>query len=232
MAPLKKPNACPRCFSTWLAAFENCIAAGSCVLVLSGCASSSVWYQEGKLDSEAERDLRDCKYDAVKHGYVQPSPYGDPIASGIAAGISQSFRQNDIIIACMEAKGYRRIPYAQSTRDNRMFPQAAVSNPATDPKPNVNGIGGIGVIVDPNPSGFLVLNVGTGGPAAKAGVKAGDIITEIDGLPTSGMEMDEGLTKLRGAIGTTVSLAVRRARSGLLTLRVTRDETTNLRYPQ
>jgi len=44
------------------------------------------------------------------------------------------------------------------------------------------------------------------GPAARAGVIAGDIITEIDGSPVAGLTLDPVLARLRGAPGTSVRL--------------------------
>ena len=47
-------------------------------------------------------------------------------------------------------------------------------------------------------------------PAAKAGIKSGDIIVEIDGHLTSGYTLDEAVAKMRGKPGTTISLAIKR----------------------
>lgn len=51
-----------------------------------------------------------------------------------------------------------------------------------------------------------VLRPTDNGPAAKAGVTAGDVITEIDGTPVNGLTLDPVLAKLRGAPGTSVRL--------------------------
>ena len=45
-----------------------------------------------------------------------------------------------------------------------------------------------------------------GGPAEKAGVKAGDLITEIDDVTTKGLTIGQVLDKLRGRPGTSVKL--------------------------
>ncbi len=46
-------------------------------------------------------------------------------------------------------------------------------------------------------------------PAAKAGIKAGDIILEIDGKSTEGMSLPQIVLTIRGAQGTTVNLLVK-----------------------
>ncbi len=50
-------------------------------------------------------------------------------------------------------------------------------------------------------------------PAYKLGIKAGDIITEIDGESTEGMSLNEAMKRLRGARGTEVVIKI--AREGL-----------------
>ncbi|GEP61196.1 hypothetical protein RSO01_83620 [Reyranella soli] len=49
-----------------------------------------------------------------------------------------------------------------------------------------------------------------GGPAQKAGVKAGDLVTEIDGVGTRGLDLNQVLDKLRGRAGTPVRLKITR----------------------
>jgi carboxyl-terminal processing protease len=48
-----------------------------------------------------------------------------------------------------------------------------------------------------------------GGPARMAGVKAGDLIEEIDGVPTTGQDLPKIIDRLRGAEGTVVTIVVR-----------------------
>ncbi len=50
-----------------------------------------------------------------------------------------------------------------------------------------------------------------GTPAAKAGIEPGDRITRIDGQPTAGMTLDDVVTRLRGAAGSSVRLTLERA---------------------
>ena len=69
---------------------------------------------------------------------------------------------------------------------------------------------GIGVRIDPSDDGRpIVVGVFDGSPAAKAGVRVGDIITEVDGKTTTGHDMDEVAGWVRGEPGTTVKIVVR-----------------------
>lgn len=47
-------------------------------------------------------------------------------------------------------------------------------------------------------------------PGAKAGIQAGDYIVAIDGTPTPDLTMNEALSKLRGEVGTPVTLSILR----------------------
>lgn len=65
-----------------------------------------------------------------------------------------------------------------------------------------------------------------GAPAAKAGLKAHDIITSIDNESTSGMSVDTAVSKIRGKKGSTVTLQVLRDKTQNLTFAITRDDIT------
>jgi len=67
---------------------------------------------------------------------------------------------------------------------------------------------GIGVMLSDDAGVFTVTKVLTGSPAETAGVKAGDVITAVDGTTTTGMSFDVLTTKIRGAAGTKVTITV------------------------
>ncbi|MGK7909811.1 MAG: S41 family peptidase [Synechococcus sp.] len=60
-------------------------------------------------------------------------------------------------------------------------------------------------------TGELVVEAPTvGAPASEAGIRAGDILTQIDGKSTAGMELTEAVNLIRGEVDTDVELTVRR----------------------
>ncbi len=61
-------------------------------------------------------------------------------------------------------------------------------------------------------------------PAAKAGLLAGDYITDIDDETVIGLTLNEVVSKLRGKVGTKVKIAIRRANTKPFTVTLTRDE--------
>jgi len=77
---------------------------------------------------------------------------------------------------------------------------------------NPPAFGGIGVIlhVDAKTTALVVDDVIPGGPADRAGLRAGDAIVAIDGVATSGQSIDAMQGRLRGALGTTVRISYAR----------------------
>jgi len=61
-------------------------------------------------------------------------------------------------------------------------------------------------------------------PAARAGIKPGDLILMIDGAPVTDMTLSEAVEKLRGAIGTSVKLTLRREGNDPFELSLTRAD--------
>lgn len=62
-----------------------------------------------------------------------------------------------------------------------------------------------------------------GFPADKAGLRAKDAIVAINGTSTSGMSVDDAVSKIRGKKGTQVTLRIIRNKSEQLNLTITRD---------
>lgn len=69
---------------------------------------------------------------------------------------------------------------------------------------------GIGARVDMAEEGLVIVAPFPGTPAAEAGLEPGDIVLEIDGRTTQGMDLLEAVSLVRGERGTVVSLKVRR----------------------
>jgi len=70
--------------------------------------------------------------------------------------------------------------------------------------------GGLGIEVTMDNGLVKVVSPIDDTPAAKAGFKAGDYITHIDGETVIGLNLNEAVSKMRGKIGTKVKLSVRR----------------------
>jgi C-terminal processing protease CtpA/Prc len=69
---------------------------------------------------------------------------------------------------------------------------------------------GVGMGIEIADGGVKVINPREDGPAANAGAKAGDVITEIDDVRIKGFNIDQIINKLRGAINSQVRLKISR----------------------
>ncbi len=67
---------------------------------------------------------------------------------------------------------------------------------------------GIGAYVGMKEEQITIVAPIVGSPADKAGIRAGDVILEIDGNSTSGLSVEEVVLRIRGPEGTSVSLLV------------------------
>jgi carboxyl-terminal processing protease len=67
---------------------------------------------------------------------------------------------------------------------------------------------GIGAYVSVDEGNLVIIAPIADSPADKAGIRAGDIIMEIDGEPVGDMSLGEAILKIRGPRGTSVTLMV------------------------
>jgi carboxyl-terminal processing protease len=75
---------------------------------------------------------------------------------------------------------------------------------------NGSGFGGIGAIVASSRQGLQIVSPLPNAPAAKAGLRAGDVVTAIDGKSVLNMTGDSAIARIHGRSGTPVHLTVRR----------------------
>jgi carboxyl-terminal processing protease len=68
---------------------------------------------------------------------------------------------------------------------------------------------GVGMSVTPIDEGLRIVAVYDGSPAARGGLKKGDVITEVDGKSIAGASSEESTTRIKGPAGTEVKLTVR-----------------------
>ncbi|MDE6635101.1 MAG: PDZ domain-containing protein, partial [Lachnospiraceae bacterium] len=84
--------------------------------------------------------------------------------------------------------------------------------------------GGIGTYVTQNvkTGDIVIVNPFEGAPADKAGIKSGDILTEIDGKSVIGLELDDIVAMMKGEAGTSVTIGIQRDGNNL-TVEVVRE---------
>lgn len=72
---------------------------------------------------------------------------------------------------------------------------------------------GIGILVTgpPEREEITIISPVFGTPAYRAGIHAGDVIVAIDGVSTSGMKMNDAISKIKGPRGSKLKLTIKRA---------------------
>lgn len=72
------------------------------------------------------------------------------------------------------------------------------------------GFGGLGIVIGIRDEDLTVISPIEGTPASRAGLKAGDMITRIGEESTINMPLHEAVDRLRGEVGTAISIEVMR----------------------
>ncbi|MCE2965411.1 MAG: S41 family peptidase [Alphaproteobacteria bacterium] len=83
--------------------------------------------------------------------------------------------------------------------------------------------GGLGIEVTQENGFVKVISPIDETPAARAGVKAGDLITHLDGEPVVGLTLQEAVERMRGLVGTALKITIRREGVEPFDLTLTRD---------
>ena len=69
---------------------------------------------------------------------------------------------------------------------------------------------GLGILVTKRNDQVTVITPLEGTPAARLGIRAGDVIAEVEGVSTDDLSLDEVVKRLKGPKGTTVSIKIKR----------------------
>ncbi len=116
-----------------------------------------------------------------------------------------------------------RTDYVEPVSDNKLI-ESALNGMLTSLDPHSNYMneksfadmriqtkgefGGLGIEVTMESGLVKVVSPIDDTPAAKAGIKPGDLIAEIDGTAVMGMTLSDAVEKMRGPIGTMVKITV------------------------
>ena len=177
-----------------LVVFGLGIGVGNGSLVISGNAS-----QNGHLPNSLDYSSVNQLYQAIKTNY-DGKLTEQQLLDGMKAGLA-------------EATGD---PYTEyfNAKDAKDF-NAQLQGSFT-------GVGAeLGQDSDKN---LIVVAPIDGSPAAKAGLRAQDIIVKIDGKSTAGMSIDDAVKKIRGEKDTKVTLDIFRNKSESISLTITRAD--------
>ena len=118
-----------------------------------------------------------------------------------------------------------RAEYVDDTSDNSLV-ESAINGMLTSLDPHSNYLntknfndmkvqtrgefGGLGIEVSMENGLVKVVSPIDDTPAARAGLKPGDLITHLDGEPVQGMTLPEAVEKMRGPVSSEIKLTIRR----------------------
>lgn len=118
---------------------------------------------------------------------------------GAASVVAAAFQHNSRIVGGL-----------QVSDGARLGPITIALTPlAEGEKPKIE-LAGIGAVLSAADDGLRITQLIEGGGAADAGMAVGDVITAIDGQPVLELGMNGAIQRIRGVVGTTVTLSVRR----------------------
>lgn len=85
---------------------------------------------------------------------------------------------------------------------------------------NQGRYGGIGLYVRRTEDGLMIRELTAGAPAEAAGLNVGDLIREVDGISVRELSVDEVLNRVRGPVGSSVTLTISSPDKPLMTQRL------------
>jgi carboxyl-terminal processing protease len=137
-------------------------------------------------------------FTTIQQHYVKPNPNGVKLTEGAASGMVNALGDQ-----------FSRYMTPQEYSANQSF---------------LNGqFAGIGASVEQKGTQIVIASILPGTPAEKAGLKAGDVITAVDGQSTKSWTADDAVNHIRGKANTQVQVQV--SRNGqTLTFNLTREE--------
>jgi len=85
-----------------------------------------------------------------------------------------------------------------------------------------SGYGGIGVTFERKGSSFYIVDVFIGSPAASSGLAAGETVTAINGISTATLSTEDFSSKVRGPLGSSLTLTIKSRTNQLRDVQLTR----------
>jgi carboxyl-terminal processing protease len=159
-------------------------------------ARSLLFYTPPK--SNVDYRTLDEVFTTIQQHYVKANPNGVKLTEGAASGMVNALGDQ-----------FSRYLTPDEYRANQSFLSGQFA--------------GIGASVQQKADQVVIVSILPGTPAETAGLKAGDVITGVDGQSTKGWTADDAVNHIRGKAGTVVKLQV--SRNGqTLTFDLTRQE--------
>ena len=154
------------------------------VLVTTGAAAGFLWPDDDFFALRKNFEIFGAVYEELATGYVEEIPPEDLMRAGV-----------DAMLAKLD-------PYTTFVDEAESADLSIIKH---------GRYGGVGLSVARRAGRTVVTAPLEGASGYKQGVRAGDIITRVDGRPVEGLSMADVQHLLRGEPGTSVTLTVKRA---------------------
>ena len=115
----------------------------------------------------------------------------------------------EVDVTAIEDAAADAMVYALGDRWSYYIPAASFQDHVDSMNNSYVGVG-ITIMVAEDGTGFLITKVEENGPAAEAGLQAGDVIVAISGQSAAGMTTSDASALVKGQEGTTVDMTIRR----------------------
>ena len=163
---------------------------------LGGHPDNLPGFARDALVGDSEGRLYDEALDEIADNYYRRVDKDKLLDEGLAAGIKSL---DDRFSAYFDPKTYKEFEAATE-----------------------GSFEGVGLTVAEVERGLRVMTVFDGSPARRAGIRARDVITEVDGEPIAGKTAEQATALIKGPAGTIVTLAVVTGSEAPRTLRLRR----------
>ncbi len=161
------------------------------------------------------------------------------LSRDVGAATAHSSKSYEALNLFGEVFAKVRADYAGKVNDHKLI-EAAINGMLTALDPHSNYLdakdfkdmkvetrgefGGLGIEVSMEGGLIKVVTPIDDTPAAKAGLKPGDLITQIDGKSVRGITLPEAVAKMRGPINSKITLGIERKGQKPFTVELTRAE--------
>lgn len=207
--------------------------------LLTGCSSavgfpSLGWYPFALDKTKLHQEVFDATFERVDEYALEPVSFRYAVTDGFAAlrklapALPQSFSQTP---ANHDWRGWSALTYQTIKASSVLsqLPPEDVYQPfftgflgdldsfshylspedASTMEEWNSGYGGIGVTFESKSGQFRILDVFVDSPAAKAGLRAGDVVLAIDGQPIAALTNKEFSERVRGKVGENLRLTIK-----------------------
>ncbi|MFO0292621.1 MAG: S41 family peptidase [Rhodospirillales bacterium] len=171
-----------------------------------------------RLDPEARLSLRRVGDSLELQVAGEPTPRTVATASGGTAGWAaaavtaiEAARGRSAALRTLDAERTQQAFFEGMVKGLDSYSRYTSPEAAREERAQREGFGGLGIVIDTENGDVRIATVMEDTPAARAGLRPDDRILTIDGEPTQGMVARDVVRRLRGAIGSTVEIRVRRA---------------------